>query len=56
MTALHEMQYDPKIYKKALDNLLKLKTYHMAPPTKKNKMLKKEYQKILNNIKVKNNK
>jgi hypothetical protein len=45
--------YDPEIYKKALNNLLKRKGYHQAPPTKKNEMFLKEYRKILNKKSIK---
>jgi hypothetical protein len=47
MTGLHLEQYDPKIYRMALGNLLKLKDYHVAAPTRKNKMLMEEYARIL---------
>lgn len=47
MIRLHAKKTDPKILKKALDNLLRRKTYHVATPTKKNEMLIKEYERIL---------
>jgi len=56
MMALRERQYDPEMYKKALDKLLKLKTYHISSPTKKNEMLMREYNKILNKVKEQNKK
>ena len=43
---------DPDIFKKALGNLLKLKNYHVAAPTQKTKMLRREYFKILNREKT----
>ena len=48
MIRLHSKQNDPEIFKKALGNLLRLKDYHTAAPTKKNKMLREEYAKIIN--------
>ena len=48
MTISHIKQYDVALYKKALNNLLKRKSYHIAPPTKKNKMFLAEYMKVLN--------
>ena len=48
MIRLHSQQNDPEIFKKALGNLLKLKDYHTAAPTKKNKMLREEYARIVN--------
>jgi hypothetical protein len=47
MIRLHAKQNDPRIFKKALDNLLKRKAYHAAAPTKKNEMLREEYARIL---------
>ena len=41
-------QYDGELYKKALSNLLKRKSYHIAPPIKKNKMFLSEYTKAYN--------
>jgi hypothetical protein len=51
MMRLHAQQDDPEIFKKAMGNLLKLKEYHTAAPTKKNKMLRAEYARILNSEK-----
>jgi hypothetical protein len=48
MIALHAKNNDPKILKQAMNNLLKRKDYHIAHPTKKNEMFRKEYTKILN--------
>jgi hypothetical protein len=41
--------YKPDILRRALDNLLRRKAYHMAPPSKKNIMVLKEYSRILKN-------
>ena len=35
------------LFKKALNNLLRKKDYHVAPPTKKSKMLVEEYSRLL---------
>ena len=43
---------DHDIFKKALGNLLKLKNYHVAAPTKKTRMLRREYSKILDREKT----
>jgi hypothetical protein len=45
---LLEKDYDREIFKSALRNLLKSKDYHVAAPTKKNKMLIREYTRIFN--------
>lgn len=52
MKRLNVKHYDPDIFKKALGNLLKLKNYHVAAPTQKTKMLKREYSRILNSEKT----
>jgi hypothetical protein len=54
MTRSHIKRYDVALYKKALNNLLKRKSYHIAPPTKKNKMFLAEYIKVLNKEKNSN--
>jgi hypothetical protein len=52
--ALQNDQHDPKIFKIALEKLLKRKNYHVASPTEKNKMLMEEYKRILNKGDVRN--
>ncbi len=47
-------QYKQDILRKALHNLLRQKDYHIAPPTKKNIMVIKEYSRILKNRQVSN--
>jgi len=39
---LHQTEYDRKLIKEALGNLLKQKDYHLAPPIKKNTLLMRE--------------
>jgi hypothetical protein len=51
MITINSKKYDTIIYKKALSKLLKRKDYHQAPPTKKNVMFMKEYNKILDKLK-----
>jgi hypothetical protein len=41
-------QHDPKIFKIALEKLLKRKDNHVAPLTEKNNMLMREYKSFLN--------
>jgi hypothetical protein len=48
MIRLHRKECDSELFKKALGNLLKRKDYHVAAPTRKNEMLRREYTRILN--------
>ena len=52
MIRLHRKEFVSEIFKKALGNLLKRKDYHVAAPTKKNEMLRREYTRILNKDKI----
>ena len=55
MLIMQTKQYNHKIFREALNNLLKQKGYHQAAPTHKNKMLIRECAKIHSNEKKKFN-
>ncbi len=51
---LEPLPYKRALLKEALNNLIGQKDYHIAPPTKKNIMVHREYAKILRRKQLKN--